>query len=63
MTTIVITQRPALLNLVDKILILRNGRAEAFGPPRDVLHRLVKQAETARSTEMTSAASPALVGA
>ena len=40
-TIVVITQRPALLNIVDKVLILRGGRAEAFGPPSDVLHRLV----------------------
>lgn len=38
-TTIVITQRPALLNIVDKVLILRAGRADAFGPPKDVLRR------------------------
>ncbi len=40
-TTIVITQRPALLNIVDKVLILRAGRAEAFGPPKDVLRRVL----------------------
>jgi ATP-binding cassette subfamily C protein len=40
-TTIVITQRPALLNIVDKVLILRGGRAEAFGPPREVLRRVL----------------------
>ncbi len=40
-TIVVITQRPALLNIVDKVLILRGGRAEAFGPPRDVLRRLL----------------------
>jgi ATP-binding cassette subfamily C protein len=39
-TTVVITQRPALLNIVDKVLILRAGRTEAFGPPQDVLRRL-----------------------
>ena len=33
-TIVVITQRPALLNIVDKVLILRSGRAEAFGPPQ-----------------------------
>jgi len=27
---------------VDKVLILRAGRAEAFGSPSDVLHRLVR---------------------
>lgn len=41
-TIVVITQRPALLNLVDKVLILRGGRMEAFGPPSEVLHRLMR---------------------
>jgi ATP-binding cassette subfamily C protein len=41
---VLITQRPALLNTVDKVLILRSGRMEGFGAPRDVLHRLVRQA-------------------
>jgi ATP-binding cassette subfamily C protein len=40
-TVIVITQRPALLNSVDRVLVLRSGRAEAFGPPSHVLHRVV----------------------
>ena len=41
-TAVVVTLRPALLNSVDKVLILRSGRAEAFGSPSDVLHRLVR---------------------
>jgi ATP-binding cassette, subfamily C, bacterial len=41
-TAVVVTLRPALLNSVDKVLILRGGRAEAFGSPSDVLHRLVR---------------------
>jgi ATP-binding cassette, subfamily C, bacterial len=41
-TAVVVTLRPALLNSVDKVLILRSGRAEAFGSPTDVLHRLVR---------------------
>jgi ATP-binding cassette subfamily C protein len=41
-TVAVITQRPAVLNAVDKLLILRAGRLEAFGPPKEVLHRLVR---------------------
>jgi ATP-binding cassette subfamily C protein len=40
-TVIVVTQRPALLAAVDRVLVLRNGRAEAFGPPAQVLHRVV----------------------
>ena len=41
-TMVVITLRPALLNSVDKVLILRAGRVEAFGPPSEVLHRVVR---------------------
>lgn len=41
-TVIVVTQRPAVLHNVDKLLILRAGRVEAFGPPKEILHRLVK---------------------
>jgi ATP-binding cassette subfamily C protein len=48
-TIVLITQRPALLNTVDKVLVLRSGRMEGFGAPRDVLHRLVSQATTASS--------------
>ena len=44
-TVVVITQRPAVLNCMDKLLILRAGRMEAFGPPSDVLLRLVRPAE------------------
>jgi ATP-binding cassette subfamily C protein len=47
-TIVVITQRPALLNIVDKVLILRGGRPEAFGPPRDVLRRLLNSANGAQ---------------
>lgn len=39
-TVVVVTQRPALLNIVDKVLILRAGRADAFGSPQEVLRRL-----------------------
>ncbi len=45
-TVVVVTLRPALLSNVDKVLILRGGRAEAFGPPQEVLHRLVKTGAT-----------------
>jgi len=57
-TAVVVTLRPALLNSVDKVLILRAGRAEAFGSPSDVLHRLFRRlarpAETTRSSRDAS---------
>jgi ATP-binding cassette subfamily C protein len=43
-TVVVITQRPSVLNNVDKLLILKAGRIEAIGPAREVLHRLVRPA-------------------
>ena len=63
-TTIVITQRPALLNIVDKVLILRAGRADAFGPPKDVLRRVLNpKAATPQQLATAPAAPPALPAA
>lgn len=39
-TVITITQRPALLNTVDKILLMVNGTVALFGIRKDVLHAL-----------------------
>ncbi len=39
-TVFVITQRNGVLGLVDKLLVLQNGHATAFGPKQDVLARL-----------------------
>jgi ATP-binding cassette subfamily C protein len=41
-TVAVVTLRPALLNNVDRVLVLRAGRVEAFGRPAEVLPRLVR---------------------
>jgi len=58
-TTIVITQRPALLNIVDKVLILRAGRAEAFGPPKEVLRRLLNSKASPSQPAGAAAQQPA----
>jgi ATP-binding cassette, subfamily C, type I secretion system permease/ATPase len=47
-TVVVVTQRPAVLNCMNKLLILRAGRVEAFGPPSEVLLRVVRSS-TART--------------
>lgn len=39
-TVVAITQRPALLRSVDKILVLRNGAVEALGPRDEILRIL-----------------------
>jgi ATP-binding cassette subfamily C protein len=57
-TVVVITQRPAVLNAMDKLLVLRNGRLEAFGPPSEVLVRLVRPSSTRALTPSGESASP-----
>lgn len=60
-TMVVVTQRPALLNSIDKVLILRSGRLDAFGAPDQVLRRVVRQqppAEEAAEEHRESAAAP-----
>jgi ATP-binding cassette subfamily C protein len=65
-TAVVITQRPALLSIVDKVLILRGGRAEAFGPPKEVLRRVLApktvNAQPAASAGRPEGAAQPLVG-
>ncbi len=46
-TVVVITQRPALLNSVDRVLVLRSGRVEGLGSPSEVLYRVVAGAQKA----------------
>jgi ATP-binding cassette subfamily C protein len=55
-TVVVITQRPALLSCVDRVLVLRNGRAEAYGPPSTLLHRVVPGAAGPKAVPPASAA-------
>ena len=61
-TVAVVTLRPALLNSVDKVLILRSGRAEAFGRPADVLHRVVPAAGGDNTSASGGVPSTAQVG-
>ena len=42
--TVVVTQRPALLNHVDKVLILKAGQVDAYGPPAEVMKGQVVRA-------------------
>lgn len=41
-TVVAVTQRPALLASVDKVMVLRAGRVEGIGSPSEILHRVVK---------------------
>ena len=39
-TVVVVTHRPSLVGGVDRVLLLRGGAVEAFGPRAEVLRRL-----------------------
>ena len=56
-TVVVVTQRPAVLSAMDKLLILRGGRMEAFGPPSETLVRVVRPSEAGSPGQQKSAAS------
>jgi PrtD family type I secretion system ABC transporter len=43
-TCIVITHRPSLLDTADKVLVLREGAAQRFGTPREVLAQVAPKA-------------------
>jgi ATP-binding cassette subfamily C protein/ATP-binding cassette subfamily C protein EexD len=40
-TVVVVSHRPALVQAVDKVLLLKDGAAEMFGPRAEVLKRLL----------------------
>ena len=41
-TVVLITHRPSVLKVVDKILVIKDGRIEAFGPRDEILARFLK---------------------
>ena len=43
-TVVLVAHRPSLLGAVDKVLVLREGAVEAFGPRADILSRVMRRA-------------------
>jgi ABC-type protease/lipase transport system fused ATPase/permease subunit len=41
-TVIMITHRPSLVHAVDKVLVMRDGAVDMFGPRDEILKRLIK---------------------
>jgi PrtD family type I secretion system ABC transporter len=41
-TQVIVTHRPNLLNVVDKVLVLREGQVEMFGPRDEVLSKVLR---------------------
>lgn len=52
-TTISIVHRPAVLQSVDKILVLHNGEARMFGPAKEVLSKLTDSRRHAKKDRKT----------
>jgi len=57
-TTIVITHRPAIAAACDRVMVLRGGVIEAFGPSAEVLRQPGKAAQ--RSTVVTGSFAPTI---
>ena len=43
-TVVIVAHRPSLLSGVDKLLVLRDGGVEAFGPRTEIMPRMVRRA-------------------
>lgn len=54
-TVVLVSHRPALVQGVDKVVVLREGMVEMFGPRQEVLKRLL---QPARPTEVTGPSGP-----
>lgn len=47
-TTVIIAHRPSVIEVVDRILVLRDGQIELFGPKTDVLAKITQMRRTAQ---------------
>jgi ABC-type protease/lipase transport system fused ATPase/permease subunit len=50
-TTVIIAHRPSILGMVDKVLMLRGGQVETFGPRDEVLSRFTRTPGAPRALE------------
>ncbi|MCG8558276.1 MAG: ATP-binding cassette domain-containing protein, partial [Hyphomicrobiales bacterium] len=48
-TVVTVTQRPAVLRAVDKILLLQDGVIETFGPRDEVMARLMRSQQSTQA--------------
>ena len=51
-TVIIISHRPSLLMAVDKMLVLREGQVEAFGPRNEIMQRVTTRAQAADTPQL-----------
>ncbi|WP_421708798.1 type I secretion system permease/ATPase [Algihabitans sp.] len=50
-TSIVIAHRPSILSVVDKVMLLRDGRIEEFGTPQEVIPKVTRPRAVASGEE------------
>ena len=62
-TFVVMTHRTSILPVVDKMLVLRDGQVQAFGPRDEVLAALNKAIQAAQAQQRPPAAGPRAVAA
>jgi ATP-binding cassette, subfamily C, bacterial EexD len=55
-TVLIVTHRPSILNGVDRILVLREGAVDAYGPREQILSRFTRPAAIARPETQANAA-------
>jgi ATP-binding cassette subfamily C exporter for protease/lipase len=53
-TVVVVSHKPSMLQAADKLLVLRDGRVDLFGPRAAVMERLAKNAAQAAVTAKTT---------
>jgi ATP-binding cassette subfamily C exporter for protease/lipase len=57
-TFVIITHRKSVLAVTDKLLVLRDGQAQAFGPRDEVLQALQRAAQGAQAAQAPERAAP-----
>lgn len=62
-TIVVVSHKPSLLRAADKLLVLKNGRVDAFGPREAVMQRLAAAQAPAKALPGKGAAKPAATAA
>lgn len=50
-TTVIVSHKPQLLNIVDKILVMQDGMVVTYGPKKEVLEKLNKNAQQQRTIQ------------
>jgi ATP-binding cassette, subfamily C, bacterial EexD len=49
-TTVIVTDRPAMLKTMDKLLVIKNGQSAMYGPTTDVMAQLANRPQTQHQT-------------